>query len=87
MITIKEKATIAGISELRNQSEKILQSIKDHNVILERHNKPVAVMIDFKRYEVFEQLLDLAEDYVLGMIALQRDRKARKEDFVDIDKW
>lgn len=87
MITIKEKATIAAISELRNKSEQILQSVKDHNVILERHNKPVAVMIDYKKYETLQQLLDLAEDYVLGTLALKRDKQARKEDFVDLDEW
>jgi len=87
MITLKEKATIAGISELRNKSEEILRHLKDHHVILERHNKPVAVLVDFKKYEVFEQMLDFAEDYVLGMLAAERDRGAKKSDFVDIKQW
>ena len=87
MITVKDKTTIAGISELRSQAEKILSSTKDHNVILERHNKPVVVMINYKQYETFEKMLDFAEDYVLGMLALERDKKSARRDFVDIDKW
>lgn len=87
MITLKEKATIAAISELRNKSEEILRHLKDHHVILERHNKPIAVLVDFKKYEVFEQMLDFSEDYVLGMLAAKRDRSAKKSDFVDIDQW
>ncbi len=87
MITVKEKMTIAAISELRNKSEKVLENLKDHHVVLERHNKPVAVMINYKEYESIEKMLEYAEDYVLGMTARDRDKKARKQDFVDIDKW
>lgn len=79
--------TIAAISEFRNKSEEILHNLKEHDVVLERHNKPVAVMIDYKRYELQEKLLDLAEDYILGMSALKRDKGAKKSDFIDIDKW
>lgn len=87
MITVRQKATIAAISELRNKSEEVLKSVQDHHVILERHNKPVAVMIDYEQYEAFEKLLDYAEDYTLGMLARERDKKAKKSDFVDIKRW
>ncbi len=89
MITVKDKSTIANMSELRQKekSEQILKNLKDHKVILEKHSTPVAVMLDYHQYEVLEQLLDFAEDYVLGMLAKQRDESAKKEDFVDIEKW
>lgn len=87
MITIKKETTIAAISELRTKSAEVLKNLKDHDVVLERHNKPVAVMIDYKRYELQEKLLDWAEDYMLGMIALERDKGAKKSDFIDIEKW
>lgn len=87
MITVEGKTTIAKISELRNQSEKIISNLKDHKVILEKHNKPVAVMVDYKRYEHLEKMLEFAEEYVLGLIASQRDKRASKSDFVDIEKW
>jgi len=87
MITVREKATIAGISELRNKSEEILKNVKDHGVILERHHKPVAVLIDYRKYQMLDEMLDFAEDYVLGVMARERDKKARPKDFVDVDEW
>ncbi len=87
MITISDKATIAAISELRNKTEDILKQLADHHVILQRHNKPVAVMIGYKQYEQFKKLLDLAEEHALGTTALERDKKSSKKDFVDIKDW
>ncbi len=87
MITVKKETTIAGLSELRTKSEEILKELKDHSVILEKHNKPVAVMVEYHRYELNEELLDLAEDYILGCLALKRDKGSASKDFVDIGKW
>ena len=87
MITINEKATIAAISELRNKSEAILKQLSDHRVILQRHNKPVAVMMGYRQYEQFSRMLDLVEEYALGMVAFERDKKSGKKDFVDLENW
>lgn len=87
MMTVKAHTTIAAISELRNKSEAIFHSLKENRVILERHKKPIAVMLDYKRFEAMEKMIDFAEDYILGAIALERDKKAKPSDFVDIDAW
>ncbi len=87
MITVSDRATIAAISELRNKSESILKQLADHRVILQRHNKPVAVMMGYRQYEQFSKMLDMVEDYALGMVALDRDKKSGKKDFVDIENW
>ena len=87
MITINEKSTIASLSELRTKSEEILKSLSDHKVILQKHNRPVAVMLSYGQYEHLEKMLDRLEDYTLGLIALKRDKKASAKDFVDIDDW
>lgn len=87
MITVKEDTTLVGISELRNSPERIFKEMGKRAVVIERHRKPVAVMIDYKRYERQEKLLDWAEDYILGMIALERDKGSKKSDFIDIEKW
>lgn len=87
MITVNEKSTIAAISELRTKSEEILRSLSQNKVILQKHNKPVAVMLAYSQYQVLEKMLDLLEDYTLGALALDRDRTSRKDDFVDIDRW
>ena len=87
MITVKRETTIAGLSELRNKSEAILKELKSHHVILEKHHKPVAVMIYYPQYAMEEELLDLAEDYILGALAAKRDQGSKPKDFVDMDRW
>ena len=87
MMTVKENTTIAAISELRNKSEAILESLRDHRVVLERHKKPVAVMLNYKKYTEWETMLDFAEDYILGALALERDKSASPKDFIDLDAW
>jgi PHD/YefM family antitoxin component YafN of YafNO toxin-antitoxin module len=87
MMTVRENTTIAAISELRNKSEAILHSLKENRVILERHKRPIAVMLDFKRFEAMEKMIDFAEDYILRSIALQRDKNSKPSDFIDIESW
>ena len=87
MITIHEQSSIVSLSELRTKSEEILKQLSKNKVILQKHNKPVAVMLSYAQYTLLEKLLDRVEDYALGMKALDRDKKASKKDFVDIEKW
>ena len=87
MITINEKSSIASLSELRTKSEEILKQLGKNKVILQKHNKPVAVMLSYAQYAILEELLDRIEDYTLGMTALERDKTASKKDFVDIEQW
>ena len=87
MMTVKENTTIAAISELRSQTEAILHSLKQNRVVLERHKKPIAVMLDYKRYELLEAMIDFAEDYILGCMALQREKSSKPTDFIDIESW
>ena len=87
MITVDGKSTIAGLSELRTKSEELLKQLADHKVILQKHNKPVAVMLAYKQYLHLMKLLDKVEDYTLGEIALERDQNSTDKDFVDIDEW
>ena len=74
MITIKNSATLAGISELRNKSEEILARLKENRVILERHGKPVAVMVDYAQYEKFEAMLEDRKSTRLNSSHIQKSR-------------
>mgnify|MGYP001588622332 CR=1 FL=1 len=87
VITINEKSTIASLSELRNKSEEILRSLADHKVILQKHNRPVAVMLSYAHYEHLEKMLDRLEEYTLGLMARQRDKKSASKDFIDNNEW
>lgn len=41
-------------------------------VIIERRNKPIAVLVPLKRYEQMEELLEWIEDQALGYLAKER---------------
>ncbi len=56
-----------------------MKKIKKHRVILTKRNKPLGVIIDYKEYEHMQEMLEEAEDFVLGAIAGERlKRKGRK---------
>jgi prevent-host-death family protein len=87
MITINQKTTIASLSELRTKSEQILKTLTDHRVILQKHNKPVAVILSIDQYLKLEKLLRKVDDKALGEVAQKRDKTSRPEDFVDLKEW
>ena len=86
MITVKEDTTLVGISELRTHIEEILAQSKKHKVIIGKRNKPVAVLLDMEKYNQMERTLEVLEDYVLGILAKERDSKTKPADYVDIEK-
>ena len=86
MMTIKEDTTLVGISELRTQIDKILEASKKHKVIIERRNKPVAILMSPERYNQIEQTLELLEDTALGYFAQERVSQSSPSDYVDIEE-
>ncbi|MDH5744082.1 MAG: type II toxin-antitoxin system Phd/YefM family antitoxin, partial [Candidatus Aminicenantes bacterium] len=69
MITVEEKTTIVGLTELRKMISYILKRVKSNKVILTRRNKPVGVIVDYEEYKKMEEIIDTFEDYVLGHLA------------------
>ena len=63
MITMKKDTTLVGISELRNQPDKIFNEMRKRLVVIEKHHKPVAVLVPVEQFEEMEKLLDFVEDY------------------------
>ncbi|MBL7130499.1 MAG: type II toxin-antitoxin system Phd/YefM family antitoxin [Candidatus Omnitrophica bacterium] len=86
MITVKEDTTLVGISELRTNIDKILEESKKHKVLIERRNKPVAVLLAMERYKQIEEILDLLEDTALGLMAKERESKSKPSDYLDIQE-
>jgi len=84
MHTVKEDTTLVGVSELRTRLEKILEEAKYHKVVIEKRNKPVAVLIAIERYNAIEGLLDQIEDYELGRLARGREKKSSKKDYISL---
>ncbi len=83
MIKIHDDVTMVGISELQMHPEKILQEIKKHKVIIGKRNKPVAVLLNMKKYRQMETTLDLLENFALGYLAKDREVRTKKS-YVDI---
>lgn len=85
MITVREDTTLVGISELRTNSVKVLEAVKKHNVLLEKRNRPLAMIVPIEKYTKMEELIELIEDYGLGLEAKERDSKSSKADYLDLD--
>lgn len=86
MYIIKEDTTLVGVSELRNRIDKILQEARYHKIVIEKRNKPVAVLIAIDQYNAMEKLIDHIEDLELGRIAREREKISSKNDYIPIEK-
>lgn len=86
MHTIKEDTTLVGVSELRTRLEKILDEAKHHKVVIEKRNKPIAVLVAIERYNAIEELLDMIEDYELGRLAMDREKRSSRKDYISFEK-
>lgn len=79
MLKVERDTILIGISELRDKAREILKEAMDNKVVLEIRNKPQAVIVPIKRYEVLEKLFDLIEDEYLGSIAKRRSERKNIE--------
>lgn len=86
MRRVKEDTTLVGISELRTQAEAIVKAAQQEPIVLEKHHKPIAVLIPIERYERTEDTLDLLEDTILGLLAKERDQRARRKDYLSLEQ-
>ena len=86
MYTVKEDTTLVGVSELRTRIDKILKEAKFHKVIIEKRNRPLAVLIAIDEYNAMEALLDRIEDYELARMASRREKGASKKDYISIEE-
>ncbi len=74
-----------GVSELRNGIEKILEKAHKGLVVIEKRHKPTAVIMSSKKYERIQEVLETAEDIVLGFIANERFKSTKEKDYIDIE--
>jgi prevent-host-death family protein len=85
MYTVKENTTLVGVSELRAGIDKILEKARKGLVIIEKRHKPQAVLMSNEEYEHLTNIVDMAEDLVLGFIATDRFKKSKETDYLDIE--
>lgn len=85
MITIKENTTLVGVSELRSGIDKILEKARKGLVIIEKRHKPEAVLMSKEEYDQIQDVLEVAEDIILGFIAEERYKNSKDKDYIDIE--
>lgn len=84
MLRIKENTTLVPVTELRTRAKEILKEAEGSKIILELHHKPVAILMSLKTYELYEKIMDWAEDEYFAKIA--KDRTARKGKWISHEK-
>jgi prevent-host-death family protein len=86
MITVKEDTTLVGISELRTNFAKVMEAVGKHKVLLERRNKPLAIIVPIEKYNRMEALIELIEDMSLGFLAKERDEESKPSDYIELEE-
>ena len=86
MITIKADTTLVGVSELRNNIDKIIKAAKNNNVIIEKRHKPVLAIMSMGKYEKLQELIEELEDKELGYIAQKRIQKTKLSEYIALDE-
>ena len=84
MFTVREDTTLVGVSELRTNLDKVLEAMGRSKVLLERRNRPLAVIMSIEKYNLMEKLIELIEDTELGYLAKERDSESGPKDYIDI---
>lgn len=83
---VRENTTLVQASELRTRLDEILSRAKASRVVVEKHHKPVAVLLDLEEFERIEQALEDLSDLVLALEARTRERKAKAGAYVPLEK-
>lgn len=85
MKTIRENTTLVQASELRARLDEVISRLKVSRVVLEKHHRPVAVLVDPARYEAMEAALEEFSDVLLALEAKRRETGSKKSDFVPLE--
>ncbi len=73
MRTISEQTTLIGVSELRTHLSKVVKQAKYTRVIVERHSKPLLVLLDPVEYKRMDDMLEHLSDILLALEARVRE--------------
>ena len=85
MKTFLKDTTLIQTSELRTRLDEALRLAKTGRVIIEKHHKPVAVLVDPERFEQMEEALEGLSDVVLALEARVREQGSKASDFVSLE--
>ena len=86
MHTLQEETTLVAFSELRTKLEDVLKAMSHSKVVLEKRNRPFAVLVPIEKYEKMEEILEMVEDRSLGYIAREREKVTRERDYLTLEE-
>ena len=86
MRRVKEDTTLVGLSEFRTRAEAIVKAAQREPVVVEKRHKPIAVLVPIAQYERTEEALDQIEDYILGLLAKEREQRSHRKDFLTLEE-
>ena len=64
--TVKQDSVIMGVTEFRNNIPSLLKENHEEEIIIVNRDKPLGVLINFNKYQSMQDLLEIAEDYILS---------------------
>ena len=85
MIKIKENTTIVSVSDLRDKLDEIIKLSKQGRVVLAKHHKPIAFIVDSDKYENMEQAQEDLEDLLLALEAHKRDGETSLDEYIKFE--
>jgi len=86
MVIVKEDSVLVGVSEFRTKAEAIFNELKSRKIIIEKRNKPIAVLLSLKKYEEMEELFEWIEDNTLGYLAKEREKFLPKAKYLSLQE-
>lgn len=75
MISVDEKTTLFGVTDLRTEMKQLLEALKHSRVVITERNTPRAVVLDYEDYQRMKDLIELAEE---GIDAIEIERRKKK---------
>lgn len=86
MRRVKEDTTLVGISEFRTRADEIVKAAQREPVVVEKRHRPVAVLVPIEQYERTETALDHLEDYLLGLLAKEREQRSHRKTYLTLEE-
>ena len=83
---VEQETTFVGISELRTRADEILNVARRGRVVVEKRHKPMVVLVPIEQYDRTQEVLEAIEDYVLGMLAKERERHSPRKSYLSLEE-
>lgn len=85
MLKTRDKTGVVNIAELKVKFDTLPKMMKGSHIVLWKRRKPIAVLMPFEHYTAMKELLEFAEDTLLGGLAHDREKRSTKKDYLPME--